>query len=170
MNTSAPSRLSPAWLRWAPWISTALRVALGAVWVIAGASKVADLGESVRAVRAYQLLPEWAVPAVGAGLPFLKIALGLLLIVGFSVRFAALVSAALLVAFIAGIVSASARGLQIDCGCFGGGGELGAGEQPRYGAEIARDAGLLAVAGLLAWRPAGRFSVDRWIAGSEVDA
>jgi uncharacterized membrane protein YphA (DoxX/SURF4 family) len=67
MNTSAPSRISPGALRWAPWISTALRVALGAVWVVAGASKAADLGESVRAVRAYQLLPEWAVPAVGAG-------------------------------------------------------------------------------------------------------
>ncbi len=148
-----------------PWLATAARLILGTVWIVAGATKVADLAESVRAVRAYRALPEWAVPVVGAGLPFLEIALGLLLVVGFSVRFGAIVSAALLAVFIAGIVSASVRGLQIDCGCFGGGGELGAGEQTRYGTEIARDVGLLALAGLLAWRPASRFSIDSWISG-----
>jgi uncharacterized membrane protein YphA (DoxX/SURF4 family) len=148
-----------------PWLATAARLILGTVWIVAGATKVADLAESVRAVRAYRALPEWVVPVVGAGLPFLEIALGLLLVVGFSVRFGAIVSAALLAVFIAGIVSASVRGLQIDCGCFGGGGELGAGEQTRYGAEIARDVGLLALAGLLAWRPASRFSIDSWISG-----
>lgn len=148
-----------------PWLSTAARLVLGAVWIAAGATKVSDLAESVRAVRAYQVLPEWAVPAVGAGLPFLEVALGLLLVVGFSVRFGALVSAALLAVFVAGIVAASVRGLQIDCGCFGGGGELGASEQTRYGTEIARDVALLVLAGPLAWWPASRFSVDRWIAG-----
>jgi hypothetical protein len=62
------------------------------------------------------------------------------------------------------------RGLQIDCGCFGGGGALAEGERPRYGAEIARDVGLLALAGLVAWWPAGRFSIDRWIAGPQEEA
>lgn len=156
---------TPRWQTVRPWISTALRVALGVVWIVAGASKVTDLAGSVRSVRAYRVLPEWAEPLVGAGLPFVEIALGMLLVIGFGVRLCALVSAALLVIFIAGIVSASARGLQIDCGCFGGGGELGAGEQTRYGAEIARDIGLLAMAGALAWWPGGRLSVDRWIAG-----
>ncbi len=146
-----------------PWLATAARLVLGGVWIAAGASKVADLAESVRAVRAYQVLPEWAVPAVGAGLPLLEIALGLMLVVGFSVRFGAVVSAVLLAVFIAGIVSASARGLQIDCGCFGGGGELGAGQETKYGTEIARDAALLAVAGALAWWPASRLSIDGYL-------
>jgi uncharacterized membrane protein YphA (DoxX/SURF4 family) len=166
MNTS--ESITPSRLRWAallPWLATAARIALGAVWIAAGASKVTDLAESVRAVRAYDVLPEWAVPLVGAGLPFLEITLGVLLIVGFSVRLGAVLSGVLLAVFIAGIVSASVRGLQIDCGCFGGGGELGKGEQTKYGAEIARDAGLLALSALLAWWPSSRFSVDGWISG-----
>jgi len=166
MNTSTLLRELPL-RRALPWLSTLVRLALGTVWIVAGASKVADLAESVRAVRAYRVLPEWAVPTVGAGLPFLEIALGLLLVVGFSVRFGAIVSGLLLAVFVAGIVSASARGLSIDCGCFGGGGELGAGEETAYGREIARDLGLLALAGALAWWPAGRFSVDRWISGPQ---
>ena len=174
MNTSELNTQSrPVRFRWStlrPWLSTAVRIALGVVWIAAGASKVADLAESVRAVRAYEVLPEWAVPLVGAGLPFLEIALGVLLIAGFSVRFGAILSGLLLTVFIAGIVSASARGLQIDCGCFGGGGALGAGEQTKYAAETARDAGLLALSGLLAWWPAGRFSVDGWIAGPEEES
>lgn len=166
MNAPAPPRsIQLRWTTLRPWLSTVLRLALGTVWIAAGASKVTDLAESVRAVRAYRLLPEWAVPVVGAGLPFLEIALGLLLIVGFSIRFGAVLSAVLLAVFIAGIVAASARGLQIDCGCFGGGGDLGEGEQTAYTAEILRDVGLLALAAFLAWWPDSRFSMDRWIAG-----
>jgi uncharacterized membrane protein YphA (DoxX/SURF4 family) len=153
------------WTRARPWVSTVARVLLGAVWIAAGASKVTDLAASVRAVRAYEVLPEWAVPAVGAGLPFLEVALGVLLIVGLGVRLGAVVSAVLFAIFIAGIVSASARGLRIDCGCFGGGGELGAGQQTKYTAEIVRDVGLLGLAALVAWLPRGRFSVDGWISG-----
>jgi uncharacterized membrane protein YphA (DoxX/SURF4 family) len=45
------------------------RLVLGGVWIVAGLSKVTDLGASVRAVRAYRLLPEVAAQVVGAGLP-----------------------------------------------------------------------------------------------------
>jgi uncharacterized membrane protein YphA (DoxX/SURF4 family) len=147
------------------WLSTAGRVVLGGVWVVAGASKVSDLAGAVRSVRAYRLLPEAAVPAVGAALPFFEIALGLLLFAGIGIRVGALVSAALLTIFIGGIVAAAARGLRIDCGCFGGGGDLAAEQHTQYVSEIARDTGLVLLAGLLAWRPAGRFSADNWIAG-----
>jgi hypothetical protein len=75
-------------------------------------------------------------------------------------RFVAGVSAVLLVVFIAGIVSAWSRGLAIDCGCFGSGGQLAAGQGPTYGTEILRDLGFLALAGLLLWRPWTRFSID----------
>ena len=41
----------------------------GGVWIVAGALKLPDPAESVRAVRAYDLLPEAIVPAVGYLLP-----------------------------------------------------------------------------------------------------
>jgi uncharacterized membrane protein YphA (DoxX/SURF4 family) len=150
-----------------PWLSTAARLALGTVWIVAGATKVADLAESVRAVRAYRLLPEAVVPIVGAGLPFVEITLGLLLIAGAGTRLAAIVAVVVLAAFVGGIASAWARGLRIECGCFGGGGDLAAAVRPAYATELARDVGLLALAAALAWWPLSRWSVDRLLFGPE---
>jgi uncharacterized membrane protein YphA (DoxX/SURF4 family) len=140
-------------------LGTAGRLLLGAVWLAAGASKITDLDASVRAVRAYRLLPEMAAQVVGAGLPVVELLLGALLVVGAGVRAAAAVSAVLMLAFVVGIASVWARGLRIDCGCFGSGGELAAGQDPAYGIELARDAALLVVAVLLARWPAGRFAL-----------
>ncbi len=95
-------------------------------------------------------------------LPYLEIALGLLLLVGLATRLTAVLSAVVLVAFIAGVISAAARGLSIDCGCFGGGGDVAAG-QTAYVQEILRDLGFLALAGYLIIRPDTPLSVDRWV-------
>ena len=113
------------------------------MWVVAGALKLPDPAGSVRAVRAYDLLPESAVTVVGHGLPVLELVIGLLLLAGLLTRPASVVSALLLVAFIVGIASAWARGLEIECGCFGGGGTK-EGASAAYPWEIARDLGLLA--------------------------
>lgn len=142
------------------WLVLAGRLLLGAVWIVAGALKVTDLDASVRAVRAYRLLPDLAAQVLGAGLPVVEIVLGVLLVVGLGVRVAGALSVLLMGAFVVGIASAWARGLQIDCGCFGSGGALAAGESPTYGLELARDGALLAVAALLTWRPSGRFALD----------
>jgi uncharacterized membrane protein YphA (DoxX/SURF4 family) len=163
-----PATTSPG-ARWAaarPWVTTLARLLLGAVWIAAGASKVTDLAASVRAVRAYRLLPEGVVPAVGAGLPLVEIVLGLLLVAGLGTRLAAAVSALLLVAFVVGIGAAWGRGLRIDCGCFGGGGTLAAGRAPSYLPELARDVGLLLVAGVLLRWPYSRASVDALLFGT----
>jgi uncharacterized membrane protein YphA (DoxX/SURF4 family) len=141
------------------WLSTAGRLLLGAVWLVAGASKITDFDASVRAVRAYRLLPETAAQVVGAGLPVVELLLGVLLVVGAGVRAAAAVSAVLMLAFVVGIASAWARGLRIDCGCFGSGGELAAGQDPTYGLELARDAALTVLAVLLARWPASRLAL-----------
>lgn len=161
METAQRARMSVAW----PWISTAARLGLAAVWLVAGGLKVSDLAASARAVNAYDLMPYDAAKVVGAVQPFVEIALGLLLLIGLAVRLSAGISALLLTIFIAGIVSAWARGLAIDCGCFSKGGELGAGQSPEYAWEIARDVGFLVLAGILLWRPWTRFSVDGLMGG-----
>jgi uncharacterized membrane protein YphA (DoxX/SURF4 family) len=147
--------------RWRPWLATLARLVLAVTWAWAGVAKVADPDAAVRAVRAYRLLPEAAVRPLAWGLPFLELALAALLLAGLATRFAALGSAGLLAVFMAAMGSAWARGLRIDCGCFGGGGAspgVGAGD---YLLDLARDAGLLAVALLLAWSPRSRLAVDR---------
>jgi uncharacterized membrane protein YphA (DoxX/SURF4 family) len=142
------------------WLSTAARTVLGGVFLLAGVIKAADPQTSVAAVRAYQLLPAGLVTAVGWGLPFAEIALGLLLLAGLATRAAAVAAAALLLVLVAAVVSAAVRGLSIDCGCFGGGGPVPPGETA-YGAEIARDLGLLLLAGWLVARPASRLALER---------
>ena len=144
----------------APWVSTAARVVLGGVFLVAGGLKVIDPQSSVAAVRAYRLMPTSVATMVGWGLPFAEIALGLLLLAGVATRVIAVAAAVLLVVFIAAVASAAIRGLSIDCGCFGGGGDVAPG-QTAYGIEIVRDVGLLLLALWLVWQPGSRFALDR---------
>lgn len=146
------------------WLGLLARLGLVAVWFTSGFAKAADPLETVVAVRAYRLLPEGAVRPVAAVLPYLEIALGILLLLGLATRLAAVASAVLLLVFIGGVISAAVRGLTIDCGCFGGGGQVASG-QTQYASEILRDVGLLALAGYLSWRPRSALSVDGWAAG-----
>ncbi|MFI7430445.1 MauE/DoxX family redox-associated membrane protein [Micromonospora sp. NPDC049836] len=166
MSVSTPRVPASRWTTLRPWLGIAARLGLAAVWLYAGGSKVGDLGASGRAVNAYQLMPYDVAAAIGAALPFVELALGVLLLVGLATRLAAGVGAALLVVFIAGIASAWARGLAIDCGCFGSGGQLAAGQAPSYLPEILRDLGFLVLAGFLLCWPRTPFAVDGWLTGA----
>lgn len=142
------------------WLGVLARLVLGAVWVAAGALKIPDPTESVRAVRNYRLLPESVVPLVGHALPVLEVLIGVCLLLGLLVRANAVLSAVLLLAFIAGIASAWARGLSIECGCFGGGGGTLDDYAAQYPWEIARDVGLLMASGFLVMRPRTPWALD----------
>ena len=144
----------------APWISTTARAVLGGVLLLAGTLKAMDPQASVAAVRAYELLPAGLVTAVGWGLPFAEIALGVLLLAGLATRVVATAAAALLLVLAAAVASAALRGLSIDCGCFGAGGPV-APDETAYGADIVRNVGLLLLAGWLVARPRSRLSLER---------
>jgi len=140
-------------------IGTAARLGLAAVWLVSGSLKASDLNQTYVAVQAYDLLPSGAVSAVAGAVPFLEFALGVLLLVGLGTRLTAVVSAVVLLAFIGAVGQAWARGLSIDCGCFGGGGQVASGDT-RYPQEIARDIGFLVLAGWLIARPRTLFDLD----------
>jgi uncharacterized membrane protein YphA (DoxX/SURF4 family) len=152
---------SGAWPMIKPWITTVTRLCLAAVLGLAGLAKIHEPAALQKtAVAAYQVLPEGLTGPVGYGLPVLELVLAALLLVGFATRFTAVFAGILMVVFIAGIMSVWARGLSIDCGCFGGGGAVEAG-QTRYLQEIVRDTAFL---GLAAWTgafPRSRFAMDR---------
>ncbi|MGY1602441.1 MauE/DoxX family redox-associated membrane protein [Geodermatophilus sp. SYSU D00815] len=141
-----------------PWSATAARLLLGGVLLVAGALKLPDPAAAVRAVRAYRLLPEPLVAPVAFGLPVVEVAVGLALLAGVFVRTAAIAAAVLLAVFTAAVASAWARGLRIDCGCFGGGGEVAA-DGTAYPAEVLRDGALLLVALALARWPRSRLAL-----------
>ena len=133
-------------------VGTVARLGLAAVFLVSGVLKAVDPDAAYVAVRAYDVLPKAGVALVAGILPWLEVVLGLLLLVGLATRVVAVASAGLLVVFIAGVVQAWARGLSIDCGCFGGGGAVDPG-QTTYGLELLRDAGFLLMAAWLIVRP-----------------
>ncbi len=148
------------WSRAQPWVSLLVRLGLAGIFLVAGGLKVTDLAANGRAVNAYQIMSYDAAMVVGAIQPFVEIVVGLLLLVGLATRLAAWLSAGMMVAFIAGISSAWARGLNIDCGCFSKGGQLPPGVTPDYLPEIFRDVAFLAMAIFLIIYPVSRFSLD----------
>ncbi|CAB5104697.1 MAG: DoxX family membrane protein [Actinobacteria bacterium] len=146
-------------------ITLAARLILAGVLLAAGGLKVLVPSESANAVAAYKILPTQIAHIVGYALPWLEIAIGILLLVGISVRLAAILAGSVMVIFIAAIISVWARGILIDCGCFGGGGAIDpskAAEVHRnYAIEITRDLGLALLAVYLYFFPYGLFSIEK---------
>jgi uncharacterized membrane protein YphA (DoxX/SURF4 family) len=140
------------------------RLILGVVLIWAGAIKVTAPAKSALAVRAFQILNYDVAGYVGYALPVVEILVGILLVAGLLTRVSALAGGLLMLAFIIGISSAWARGLSIDCGCFGGGGTIAA-SQTQYLKDILRDVGLVACAAWLVVRPRTAYSLDRRLFG-----
>jgi len=140
------------------------RLVLGVALIAAGGLKVSSLEDAARAVRAFQILNYDVAGYVGYGLPIVEILIGILLVLGLFTRAAAVVGGLLMLAFISGIASAWARGLSIDCGCFGGGGTIDE-SQTQYGREILRDVGFAACAAWLIIRPRTAYSLDHRLFG-----
>jgi putative oxidoreductase len=103
----------------ADWIAWVLRVFLGGFYVVAGAVKIPDPGKFAGAVANYRLLPHELINLVAITLPWIEIAAGLLLIIGIWRISSAWLINLMTLMFIAAIAAAVARGLSIECGCFG---------------------------------------------------
>ncbi|MFC4949346.1 MauE/DoxX family redox-associated membrane protein [Pseudonocardia sp. GCM10023141] len=144
-------------------VGTPARLGLAAVWLISGTLKALDPDQTYVAVRAYDVLPRGSIDIVAGVLPWLELVLGVLLLVGFGTRAVAILSALLLLAFIAGVSQAWARGLSIDCGCFGGGGAVEPGKTA-YVQELLRDTGFLLLAAWLIVRPRTLFALESRLA------
>ena len=131
-------------------MSVAARVFAGVVLLVTGALKAADPAQSILAVGAYGLLPPWGSLAGGFLLPGLEIAAGAALLAGFLVRGAAALTALLALCFLGAVAWATARDLDVACGCFG---PLSDALAPGPGTALL-DLALLA-ASIVTWRRAG---------------
>jgi protein-disulfide isomerase len=147
-----------------PWVSLAGRLLLAGVLVYAASSKLFDPLATVRAVRAYKILPEGLAVPFAHALPWVELGLALLLLAGVAVRLVGWLTAGLLTVFVIGMSAAWARGLKIDCGCFGGGGPT---EHPQYLRDVLRDLAFVLVAVTVALVPRSRFAVDPSIPAEE---
>lgn len=102
-------------------VTLAARVILAVVWIRAGAYKLAADSriDVIQSIQGYEIFSqEWAT-FLGGIIGPLEVAGGVLLLLGVFPRFTGWISAIVLTLFIIGIGQAWARGLVIDCGCFG---------------------------------------------------
>jgi putative oxidoreductase len=110
---------SPRWLRSMKLARFLVRIALGALFIFAGATKAYDPGAFASEIQRYNLVPWMPAALASIYLPWLEIILGALLIVKRFELGALLLIGSLLLVFTFALASATFRGLGIDCGCFG---------------------------------------------------
>jgi putative oxidoreductase len=96
-----------------------LRCLLGGIFLFAAVPKILAPEQFASAIMNYRLVPDWLVNGGAIVIPWVEAGAALLLIAGVWVRANALVFSGLLAGFLGAIISALARGLNIECGCFG---------------------------------------------------
>jgi uncharacterized membrane protein YphA (DoxX/SURF4 family) len=129
------------------------RLGLGGIFLYAAYTKLL-LPWTILAmsINSYDLLPEPLVIFIARGLPWVELALGVLLIAGWKLRYSAAATSVLLILFFGIMLRSYSKGLGIDCGCFGVGEALTVKTLARDGALTAISIGLTVAAFLTARR------------------
>jgi uncharacterized membrane protein YphA (DoxX/SURF4 family) len=147
-TTAIPSETSPRIAVWPRALLVIGRIALGLVFLVAAYTKLHFNGGwhfgdyhffFAMAIDSYNMLPLWAVEVMARGLPILEALLGVLLISGIGLRWAASITSALLLVFIGAMTRALILHIQIKCGCFGN-------DEPLTIFTLLRDSTLLVLA------------------------
>jgi putative oxidoreductase len=138
---------------WPGRIFLALRLLLGAVFVLSGFTKLlAPAEELALTMESYRLVPVSVTLPAARVLPWIELVAAVFLIVDLWRRAAAAVIAAMLALFVAALSSVLVRGIDIGgCGCFGA-----AGPKLTPGQALMLDAGFLAAALILAFKREGQ--------------
>jgi len=135
---------------------TILRYLLAGLFIVAALQKIPHPKQFVEAVRAYQVLPRFAVAPFGILLPWVELGLGMMLLIGWYTKPVAVLTGLLYAAFTLALGINLFRGRKnIDCGCFG----------PKQKHRItpwlvARDIGLALAAGVVAIWGGGSFTFE----------
>lgn len=96
-----------------------VRLVLGGTFVYAGILKAREPVVFLEDIRSFHLLPDPYAAWVAMGLPWLEILAGAAVITGVLYAGGLAVLAAALFVFLAALVSAAVRGIDVTCGCFG---------------------------------------------------
>ena len=140
-------------------VTLAARIALGAVFVWASWFKIADPVEFAVNIATYQILPESLVNLMAITLPWLELGAGVLIVAGALARESAIAIGGMLVVFLAAILVAMGKHLEISCGCFASEDAASDIGWPK----VIEDSAMLAAAAWIAARGGGILSVDALI-------
>lgn len=147
-TTAIPSETTTRPATWPRALFVIGRVVLGLIFVFAAYTKLHFDGAwhfgdyhffFAMAIDSYKLLPTIVAEWMARTLPFVELALGLLLISGIALRLAGLVASGLMAVFIIAMTHAYILKLEIMCGCFGNNEKVGP-------LTLVRDSSLLVLA------------------------
>lgn len=93
------------------------RFVLGAIFILASVSKIADPASFAGEINNYNMLPQLLINPAAMVLPWIEFIVGIFLIVGIRQRSTAAISAILYFVFLVAIAGALLQGLDINCGC-----------------------------------------------------
>ncbi len=99
-------------------VLTILRLAVAAAFIVASWEKILKPDDFASIVEGYRILPVAVVPLVATWLAWTELVAGVMLLAGVWTRAVGLLFSFLTFVFIAGLVQAMARGIDIQCGCF----------------------------------------------------
>lgn len=100
------------------WISFPLRLYIGYVFLYACYHKLLYPASFAMDVATYQILPLQLVNLMAIVLPWIELATGIMIVVAWRTKAAALLIAGQMTVFIIAIIIALAKGLDMACGCF----------------------------------------------------
>jgi putative oxidoreductase len=145
------------------WLAFPARIYLGVVFITACAHKILHPELFAMDVATYQFLPLVLVNLFAITLPWVELAAGAMLIVGWRARSAALLVALMMLAFMVALASALAQGLDMSCGCFAS--NAVAEEDPISWMTMLRDGGWLLLAVYVLVFDRCPLGFDRWLGG-----
>jgi len=123
------------------WFLRLLRIAIGGLFIYAGLQKIGTPLQFADSIATFKVLPPELINLVALALPPFEILVGGLLLFGAFVRPAAFALVGLDAVFIVLLLQAIARGLEVDCGCFG------SGEPSRWAAWLSLGRNLMLLVG-----------------------
>jgi putative oxidoreductase len=96
-----------------------LRLLIGGAFIYAGWVKAQDPVGFADSVASFAILPRSLIAPFALALPIFEIGAGMLVLTGSPARIGALALMSLTGVFCIGLIQAIARGLDVNCGCFG---------------------------------------------------
>ena len=100
------------------YLQLVIRLSIGALFIYASVNKLFSPQDFAKAILRYEMLPVFIVNLMAIILPYVEFITGILLITGVYKKGASMTAIVSLFVFLIALVSASARGLDISCGCF----------------------------------------------------
>ncbi|MCP4600420.1 MAG: DoxX family membrane protein [Proteobacteria bacterium] len=144
------------------WLALPMRWYLGYVFIYACLHKIAHPESFAVDVATYSILPLFLVNLMAIALPWVELAAGVMLIIGFRSRAAGLVISGMMVMFMIALLIALSQGLDMSCGCFASQGAQG--EDPISYKTVLRDAGWLTLALYIFLFDRNSLGLDRMLA------